>query len=99
MRQGTWGAGVNEVDFVGTIERLHRCRTRFVERVQIAEEAAGRIWQGAVHVFDLDGHATASRCYAWVPHVADPTHVVMLHGERVLSPRSAVRTWLIGGSA
>ena len=36
------------------------------EAVAVSEEYAGQpVWQGIVHVFDLEGHAAASTAYAW----------------------------------
>jgi hypothetical protein len=54
------------------VERMHGCPAQLVEAVAVAVAVAlaeafeGRpVWQGVVHVFDLQGHRSADRCYAW----------------------------------
>ena len=48
------------------IENQHGGRARFHSVVPVEERHEGRpVWQGAVHVFDLDGHPKATRAYAW----------------------------------
>ena len=45
---------------------LIRARTRFARTVPVRETFHGDpVWEGVVHVFDLDGHPTATRAYAW----------------------------------
>jgi len=45
---------------------MHGCDSAHVQSVPITERFQGKIvWQGTVEVFDLHGHATAGRCYAW----------------------------------
>jgi hypothetical protein len=50
------------------VERMHGCPAQLVEAVAVAlaEAFEGQpVWQGVVHVFDLQGHRSADRCYAW----------------------------------
>jgi hypothetical protein len=48
------------------VERMHGCPAQLVEAVAVAEAFEGRpVWQGVVHVFDLQGHRSADGCYAW----------------------------------
>ena len=48
------------------VERMHGCPAQLVEAVAVSEAFEGRpVWQGVVHVFDLQGHRSADRCYAW----------------------------------
>jgi hypothetical protein len=48
------------------VEGQHGGRARFVEAVPVSEAFEGRpVWEGVVHVFDLEGHPTATRAYAW----------------------------------
>ncbi len=48
------------------VEHQHGVSPILREIVPVAEEFGGRaVWQGVVHVFQLEGHPTASVCYAW----------------------------------
>jgi hypothetical protein len=48
------------------VERLHHCRARFRKVVPVEERFQGQlVWDGHVHVFDLDGHTEAKACFAW----------------------------------
>ncbi len=48
------------------VERLHACKAELVERVPVDERFQGQpVWQGHVHVFDIQGNRLAKRCYAW----------------------------------
>jgi len=48
------------------------------------------VWDGIVEVFDLKGHPTAFRIYAWAHDTDDPDnprrHVTVLHAHPVKSP-------------
>jgi hypothetical protein len=47
------------------VEQLHQCQAQLVEAVPVFETFQGQpVWQGIVHVFELTGHPTATRCYA-----------------------------------
>ena len=48
------------------VENMHGVRACFVEAAEVREFSGEHIaWQGIVHVFDLEGHPTATRAYAW----------------------------------
>lgn len=48
------------------VEGLHDCRASFNRTEQVTETFQGQTaWEGTVHVFDLQGHETASVAYAW----------------------------------
>lgn len=48
------------------VESQHGGTAHIREVVTVSEEFRGQpVWQGIVHVFDLEGHPTASVCYAW----------------------------------
>lgn len=48
------------------IRHLHGCDATHVETVHIHETHEGEVvWDGDVEVFDLVGHPTAPRAYAW----------------------------------
>ena len=48
------------------IRNLHVCESTSKESVPIVERFQGTtVWEGVVEVFNLTGHLTAKRCYAW----------------------------------
>jgi hypothetical protein len=48
------------------VETMHHCVATLAQSVPVKEEASGAVvWEGVVHVFDLKGHPTAKRAYAW----------------------------------
>jgi hypothetical protein len=57
------------------------------------------IWDGVVEVFDLHGHPTAKRVYAWSHETDDPAnpmcHVTVLHGGKITSTIDAVRAAIV----
>ena len=76
------------------IRKLHGCASRHVESVRVTETWQGEtVWDGAVEVFDLIGHPTAKRSYAWA-HAVDGSDkqrfVAVLHQGKVDSPQAAV---------
>src|SRR5438105_2333617 len=78
------------------IEGLHRCSARLVRSVPVKETHDGdAVWDGVVHVFDLEGHPTAARLYAWSsPIEGTPDQrrfFAVLHQPPVTSPAAAVR--------
>jgi hypothetical protein len=49
-----------------TVELMHGGKATFVQFVPVHETFGGdTVWEGAVHVFDLVGHPSATRAYAW----------------------------------
>lgn len=53
-------------DLEEAIRNLHGAEPKFVETVPVHLEIHGQlVWDGEVQVFDLTGHATAPRAYAW----------------------------------
>jgi hypothetical protein len=76
------------------IRHLHGCESTFVEAVEVRETFQGEtVWEGAVKVFDLVGHPTASRAYAWShPTTGEKRRFVAVLGlGPVDSPLAAVR--------
>ena len=66
--------------------------------IPLTEQLNGRIvWQGEVEIFDLQGHATAKRCYAFAYTGADnqKRYAAVLELSPVDSPRGAVRSVLM----
>lgn len=81
------------------IAHLHGCDSVWVESVPVQEFHDGQlVWEGIVDVFNLQGHATASRAYAW-SHAQDGTtkrrYVAVLHVPPVDSPAAAVRAAIV----
>jgi hypothetical protein len=80
------------------IRDLHGCDSTWAESVSVIESFQNQaVWEGAVEVFDLDGHPTAMCCYAW-SHRTDEgklRHVAVLHQGPVDSPETAVRAAIV----
>jgi hypothetical protein len=80
------------------IRHMHGCESSFVEAVPVTELFEGRpAWQGVVNVFDLLGHPTASRAYAW-SYMSDEGRrrfVAVLHAGPVTSPQTAVTAAIV----
>jgi hypothetical protein len=48
------------------VEAMQGGCASFVQSVPVRETFVGKtVWEGVVHVFDLAGHPTATRAYAW----------------------------------
>lgn len=82
------------------IRRLHGVESSHVESVPIKETFQGKtVWEGVVEVFDLVGHPTATRLYAWAHDTDDPKkprrHVTVLHVAPIESPIAAVRASIV----
>jgi hypothetical protein len=82
------------------IRRLHGAEATHVESVPITETFQGKtVWEGIVEVFDLSGHPTASRVYAWAHDTDDPghprRHVTVLHLHPIKTARDAVRAAIV----
>jgi hypothetical protein len=82
------------------IRRLHGAEATHVESVAVKETFKGQtVWEGIVEVFDLVGHPTAHRVYAWANEPDDPSqkrqHVTVLHLHPVKSAQDAVRAAIV----
>lgn len=75
------------------IRAMHGCESLHVESVPIKEIFEGQTaWQGTVEVFDLIGHPTAKRAYAWSYRDGDQNKMIAVLAIRpVDSPQSAVQ--------
>jgi hypothetical protein len=80
------------------ISELHQCTAHY-DTVGWIEEAEGNLrWSGFVVAFNLTGHPTADRCYAWaeaVPENQGGPMLTMLGIPPVVSAETAVRARLI----
>jgi len=82
------------------IRRLHGVESEHVESVPVKETFQGRtVWEGIVEVFDLKGHPTAFRVYAWSHDTDDPEnpkrHVAVLHAHPIKSAQDAVKAAIV----
>ncbi len=82
------------------IRKLHGVEATYRESVAVKEVFNGQtIWDGVVEVFDLHGHPTAERVYAWSHETNDPAnpkrHVTVLHGGKITSALDAVRAAIV----
>jgi len=78
------------------IRQLHGAEATHVESVPVKETFRGEtVWEGIVEVFDLSGHPTAHRAYAWAHETDNPDkpirHVTVLHLHPIKSAQDAVR--------
>ena len=77
------------------VEKAHRCKATCADKVTVHEKQCGHtVWYGTVHVFDLCGHESAQRAYAW--SIGDeagesPRVVTVLHKGQVTNAAEAVR--------
>lgn len=82
------------------IRRVHGAEATHVESVPVKEMFRGEtVWEGIVEVFDLVGHPTAFRVYAWAHDTDDPTnprrHVTVLHSHPIKSAEDAVKAAIV----
>ncbi len=80
------------------IRHMHGCEPTFVESVPVREAFNGKtIWEGEVQVFDVKGHKSATRVYAW-SHATDGSKrkfYAVLHEGPIDSPVKAVRASIV----
>src|SRR3954468_5438169 len=89
----------NQTDLIRAIEGQHGGTATLAQSVPVRETWQGKtVWEGVVHVFDLAGHPTATRAYAWLfpAEGSDkPRYVAVLHTDRINSPLEAVRAAIV----
>ena len=85
---------VNLEELRYVIEDTHRCKVGgLAEVVEVRILRRNKsTWEGPVHVFEIDGHPKATRCYAWPEPVNETTITVraVLHSDRISSAQTAV---------
>ena len=91
--------GIEADQLKKAVESLHGGIATLAQSVPVRETFDGKpVWEGVVHVFDLAGHPTATRAYAW-PFPAEGSDqlriVAVLHTERINSPLEAVRAAIV----
>jgi len=81
------------------VERMHGGTATLAQSVPVRETFEGKtVWEGVVHVFDLTGHPTATRAYAWSSPIEGSTNrrfFAVLHTSRINSPLEAVRAAIV----
>jgi hypothetical protein len=81
------------------VERLHSGSATLAQSVPVRETFEGKtVWEGVVQVFDLAGHPTATRAYAWSSPIEGSTKrrfFAVLHAGRINSPLEAVRAAIV----
>ncbi len=79
--------------FQHAIRQTHGAEAKIADRVNVDERFEDQpVWEGEVLVFDLEGHPTASRCYAW--EVDGEVTAVLKEGP-VKSAKDAVRASIL----
>ncbi len=80
-------------DFKRAIRDTHGASAELIGWARIVATFEGKtVWEGEVLVFELEGHPTALRCYAWE---VDGTVTAVLHIGPVDSPQKAVRASIL----
>src|SRR5216683_2306220 len=81
------------------VAKMHGGTATLAQSVPVRETFEGKpVWEGVVHVFDLAGHPTATRAYAWSSPIEGSTKrrfFAVLHQPPVDSPQAAVRAAII----
>lgn len=81
------------------VEKMHGSTATLAQSVPVRETFQGKpVWEGVVHVFDLAGHPTATRAYAWSSPIEGSDKrrfFAVLHTGRINSPIEAVRAAIV----
>src|SRR5579872_5604785 len=81
------------------VESQHGGTATLAQSVPVTETfGSATVWQGVVHVFDLAGHPTAKRAYAWSSPIEGSTKrrfFAVLHTKAINSPIQAVRAAIV----
>lgn len=86
-------------DLAVAIEKQHGGRATFIAVEPIDERHNDQpVWQGHVHVFDLDGHPTVTRAHAWLSPIEGSSKrrfYAVLHLGPIRSARDVVRAAIV----
>lgn len=81
------------------VQNMHGGTATLAQSVPVRETFEGQtVWEGVVHVFDLAGHPTATRAYAWSSPIEGSMKrrfFAVLHTKRINSPLEAVRAAIV----
>src|ERR1700719_2656482 len=88
-----------ESELKKAVESMHGGAATLAQSVPVRETFEGKtVWEGVVQVFDLAGHPTATRAYAWSSLIEGSTKrrfFAVLHAGRITSPLEAVRAAIV----
>ena|SRR5665213_1409176 len=86
-------------DLRAAIEAQHGGHATLAQTVPVRETFKGQaVWEGVVHVFDLEGHPSAARAYAWFSAIdgSDKRRVYAVLGiGAIKTPLDAVRAAIV----
>src|SRR5262245_10710222 len=97
MTDETFLAGIERDECKFALRHVYGCDARFNSTVVVSIPLRGRApWCGSVHVFDISGHPSAKRGYAWPRRVNARSTIIhaVLESAAVTAPEHAVRTAL-----
>jgi hypothetical protein len=81
------------------VEGQHGGTATLVDTLPVKEVYDGQtVWEGVVHIFDLEGHPKATRAYAWSSPVEGSSRrrfYAVLHLGGIRSPLDAVRVAVV----
>jgi hypothetical protein len=90
---------VDECQLKEAVEAQHGGRAKLARSVPVRETFKGEsVWEGIVHVFDLEGHPKATRAYAWSSPIEGSDNrrfFAVLHMGVIKSPVDAVRAAIV----
>src|ERR1700730_10170474 len=90
---------VEPLELKTAIESQHSGTATLAQSVPVLETFEGQaVWEGIVHVFDLEGHPKATRAYAWSSPIEGSTKrrfFAVLHIPPIVSPLDAVRAAIV----
>ncbi len=82
-----------------SVAAIHCCCVFLAQTVPVHETFQGQVvWDGIVHVFDLEGHPNATRAYAWSSPIEGSDKrrfFAVLHLGGIRSPVDAVRAAIV----
>ncbi len=89
----------NVKELAQAIELQHGGTAALAQVVGVKESFEGKpVWEGVVHVFELDGTPKATRAYAWSSPIEGSTKrrfFAVLHLGGIRSPQDAVRAAIV----
>jgi hypothetical protein len=94
------GADMSESEILAeAVESMHSCRATLAQTVPVREAFQGQpVWEGVVHVFDLEGHPKATRAFAWSSPIEGSDKrrfFAVLQLGAIKSPLDAVRAAIV----
>ena len=95
-------AEVGLEDLIYVVEGQHGGKVNLAQTVPVNERFNGQaVWEGVMHVFDLEGHPTATRAFAWSSPIEGSDKrrfFAVLQLGAIQSPLDAVRAAIVAES-